>query len=88
MSDFAYHAEWTHNDLEDQHRIADEITAWMDKTPSLEIAQVFMQIRKSELFDELASALIRYPKLEPDAAFREHILDFLIEEHEAWYALS
>ena len=88
MIDFAYHAEWAYNDLEDQHRIADEITAWMDKTCSLEIAKVFMQIRKSELFDELASAVMRYPKLEPDAAFREHILDFLIEEHEAWYALS
>jgi len=80
--------DWAYNDLEEQHRIADEITAWMDKTPSLKIAQVFMQIRKSELFDELSSAIIRYPKLEPDAAFREYILDFLIEEHEAWYALS
>lgn len=88
MSDFAYYAEWTHNDLEEQHRIADEITNWMDETPSMKIAQVFMQIRKSDLFDELASAIMRYPKLEPDAAFREYILDFLITEHEAWYALS
>lgn len=88
MNDWAFDAECLHNHLEEQHRIADEITAWMDETPSMKIAQVFMQIRKSELFDELASALIRYPKLEPDAAFREYILDFLIQEHEAWYALS
>ena len=88
MSDFSTYADWYYSDLEEQHRIADEITNWMDKTPSMKIAQVFMQIRQGELFDELASAITRYPKLEPDAAFREYILDFLIEEHEAWYALS
>lgn len=87
MNDFAYYAEWSYADLEEQHKIVDEITDWMDKTPSLKIAQIFMQIRKSDLFDELASAIMRYPTLEPDLAFKEYILDCLIEEHETWYAL-
>jgi hypothetical protein len=73
---------------EEHYQLIEEITSWVDNTPSMKVAQVFITIRGGELFDHFASAILRYPKLLPDEALKEYILDTLVKEHEAWYALS